>query len=413
MGGMSGGMGGQQSSFGNQGGFATAGGGMNSAGQTSSFGGRGFGGNNDNSMMNEPNYNMMGRGGGAGGGMMQQQQNAMGRGNNDMMGQRRMTQGNRQGNNNMMGGGQQQFQQRQSNGYGLSMDGGYNDDCNNYDSSQPIFGQQYYGRQGNSEDFRQASRYTLPRNRQALGDYDTSYTSYKDDSGLRERRLRGYRMNDSVNDFGWQKGSSENFRQVGNRISRSSNSGLAYGGDTRGRGEQRDYTPRERELRQRQFDRNYYEDDMYRGRGSNSIRDIRGGGPSSSMNRYQDRGIREGSSNRNDFRERGNRQVGRQGGYDRGMDSRDGDYYDDTGYGEDNRRSKRSNGRSSYNRREGERNPTNNNGGNGNDRRDGIRYNGNDRRNDVYYDPEILGKNNRRESGKRSVWDTIRDALGI
>ncbi len=470
-GGMGGGMGGQQSSFGNQGG-----GGMAGRGQTSSFGGQGFWGNNDNNMMNEANNNMMSRreegggmmqqqqnmmsrggggggmmqqqqnmmgggggrggrtqqqqnmmgrggggGGGGGGGMMQQQKNVMGRGNNDMMGQGRMAQGNRmgqnnnmgQGNNDLMGGGQQQFQQRLSNGYGLSMEGGFNDDYDDYESSQPIFGQQYYGRQGNSEDFRQASRYTLPRNRQALGDYDSSYISYKDDSGLRERRLRGYRMNGRVNDFGWQRGSSENFRQVGKRMSGSSTSGLAYGGNTRGRGGQSDYTPRERELRQRQFDRNDYDDDIYRGRGSNSIRDFRGGGPISSNNRNQDRGIRDGNSNRNDFRERGNRQIGRQGGYDKGIDSRDDDYYDDFGYEKDNRRSARSNGRSGYDRREDDRKLMNNNGGIGNDRRDDNRSYGNDRRDDVYYDPEVLGKNNRRESGKRSVWDNIRDAFGI
>ena len=476
-GGMGGGMGGQQSSFGNQGGGGMSGRGMNSAVQSSSFGGQSFGGNNGNNMRGEGNNNMMGRGGGgggmmqqqnmmgrggSGGGMMQQQQNMMGggggrggrmqqqqnmmdRGNNNMVGQGGMAQGNRmgqnnnmrQGNNNMMGGGQQQFQQRQSNGYGLSMDGGYYDDNDYYDPSQPLFGQQYYQRQGSSEDFRQASRYTLPRNRQALGDYDISYTaSYKDDSGLREKRLRGYRMSGSVNDFGWRRGSSENFRQAGRGMTGSSTGGFGYGDDIRGGGGRRGYTPREREIRQQQIDRDGYEVDMYQGRGSNSIRDFRQGSPTSSINEYQDRVIRGGTSNRNDFRRGGStgnnprelgsrqmidsRQIGRQGGNDRGIDSREDYYNDDMRYGEDDRRSMNSSGGYGYDRREDDRRSMNNDGGYSDGRRDDDRRSMNDnggnrydRRDDIYYDPEIVGKKNRGESGKRSVWDNLRDAFNI
>ena len=474
-GGMGGGMGGQQSSFG-QGGGGMSGRGVNSADQSSSFGGQSFGSNNGNNMRGERNNNMMGRGGGGGGmmqqknmmgrggsggggmmqqqknmmggggggeGRMQQQQNMMDRGNNNMMGQGGMAQGNRmgqnnimrQGNNNMVGGGQQQIQQRQSNGYGLSMDGGYNDDNDYYDPSQPLFGQQYYQRQGSSEDFRQASRYTLPRNQQALGDYDSSYTaSYKDDSGLREKRFRGYRMSGSVNDFGWRRGSSGKFRQAGGEMTGSSTGGFGYGA-IRGGGGRRDYTPREREMRQQQIDRDEYEDNMYEDRGSNSIRDFSRGSPTLSINRYQDPGIRGGASNRNDFRQGGstlnnpaargsrqmldNRQMGRQGGYDRGIDDHDDYYKDDMRYDEDDRRSMISSGGYGYDRQEDDRRSMNNDGGNGYGRGDDDRRmndNGEsryDRRDDIYYDPEIVGKQNRREIGKRSVWDNLRDAFNI
>jgi len=34
-------------------------------------------------------------------------------------------------------------------------------------------------------------------------------------------------------------------------------------------------------------------------------------------------------------------------------------------------------------------------------------------RRDGYYDPEIVGRNNQRGNGKRSVWDNLRDAFNI
>jgi hypothetical protein len=188
-------------------------------------------------------------------------------------------------------------------------------------------------------------------------------------------------------------------------------------------------------MRQQQIDRDEYEDNMYEDRGSNSIRDFSRGSPTSSINRYQDPGIRGGASNRNDFRQGGstlnnpaargsrqmldNRQMGRQGGYDRGINDRDDYYKDDMRYDEDDRRSMISSGGYGYDRQEDDRRSMNNDGGNGYGRRDddrrmndngGSRY---DRRDDIYYDPEIVGKQNRREIGKRSVWDNLRDAFNI
>jgi hypothetical protein len=246
------------------------------------------------------------------------------------------------------------------------------DDNPYYDPTQPLFAQQYYQRQGSSEDFEKASRYTLPRNRQALGDCGSSYTaSYKDDSGLREKRLRGYRMSGSVNDFGWRRDLSENFRQEGRGMTGSSTGGFGYGGDIRGAGGRRNYTPTEREMRQQRIDPDEYEDNMYQGRGSNLIRDFRLGSPTSSINGFQDRSIRGGTSKRNDFRqgdstwnnlrERGsrqlldNRQVGRRGGYDRGIDSRDDYYNNNMRYYDDDRRSMNGSGGYGYDSREDDR----------------------------------------------------------
>ena len=91
------------------------------------------------------------------------------------------------------------FRQRQINGYGLSMNGGYYDGNDCCDPAQPPFLQQYHQRQGPS-DFHQASRYTLPRIQEAAGLDDSAYTApYKDDSGgLGEKRLFPYQKNGSL-----------------------------------------------------------------------------------------------------------------------------------------------------------------------------------------------------------------------
>jgi hypothetical protein len=155
----------------------------------------------------------------------------------------------------------------------------------------------------------------------------------------------------------------------------SSSGRLGFVVDIRGGGARGDYTTRE------------CEDEMHQGRGSNSSRDFRGGGATSSLNEYQWRGIREVTSNRNDFkqgdstwsnpRERGrrhmlnNRQMGRQGGYERGIESRDDHYNNDMRYDDDDRRSMNSSGVYGYDRREDIRMSMNNiGGGRGYGRRD-------------------------------------------
>ena len=251
------------------------------------------------------------------------------------------------------------FRQRQINGCELSMNGGYYDGNDCCDPAQPPFLQQYHQRQGPS-DFRQASRYTMPRIQEAAGLNDSAYTApYKDDSGLGEKRLFPYQKNGSVDGFGWRRGSSEHFRDAGKGMTGSSLGRLGFVVDIRGGGARRDYTSRE------------CEDEMHQGRGSNSSRDFRGGGATSSLNEYQGRDIREVTSNRNDFkqgdstwsnpRERGrrlmlnNRQMGRQGGYDRGIESRDDYYNSDMRYDDDDRRSINSSGVYGHDRREDDR----------------------------------------------------------
>lgn len=128
----------------------------------------------------------------------------------------------------MMGGRKQQFQQGHSNRSGLSIDGGYNENYNYYEPSQP------YGWQSSNEDFRQrqATPCRFPTNLETLGGYYRSHAqSYNDDGELLERQLnRGYRMNPSVNDSGWQSDSTDNLHHLGRGV-------LTYGG-------QRNYMPR-------------------------------------------------------------------------------------------------------------------------------------------------------------------------
>ena len=210
----------------------------------------GFGGG-----MGQQGNNMMGGQGGM-------QQNSMGGRMNGMQQQQpnQMRQSNPNDQQLMMMGGN-----RQSQGYGQGMDvGGYPN--YNYDPfGQPLFGQQYYQRSGNSEDFRQASRYTTPRGRQGVvGNYDSSYVgaSLLDDTRDREQRLRSYRMNDQPNDFGW----------LGSRNPYGS-SDFNYRSDGRRSTNFRNMTPREREMNQRRIDgnnndrdreRRYYDEMMYR-----------------------------------------------------------------------------------------------------------------------------------------------------
>ena len=268
-------------------------------------------------------------------------------------------------------GDRKHFRHRQINSHGLSMNGGYFDGNDCHDPSQPLVSQQYYQRHGPS-DFRQASRYTLPRIREAAGHDDSAYTApYKDGSGLREKRLLfPYRKNGSVDGFDWQRGSSEIFREAGRGMTGSSTGRLGFGLDTREGGGSRDYAIRE------------CVDELHQGLGSNLIRGFRErGGNTSSLNEYQGRDIRGGTSSRNDFRQGGstwnnpkergrrkvldNRQMGRQSGYDIGIDRRDDYYNNDMIYDDNDRRSMNSSDGYGYDRREDDRRPMNNIGGRG------------------------------------------------
>lgn len=327
-------------------------------------------------------------------------------------------------NNNMMGRNDQNSmmmgQNRQSNGYGQSMDGmGYNN--NYYDpSGQPLFGQQYYQRSGNSEDFRSASRYSPPRGGGPVGNYDSSF-SVLDDTGNRERRLQSYRVN-NYDDFNW--------RSDGRRYS------------------DRNMTPREREMRQRRidddnnnFDRQRRYDDMYRNdnnmnmnrrKGNNGIQQwqnnlMRQGNNDRRDDRYQDRyqdygggypnggnsnydrysnndEFRDGrSGRRRDYgtpREREMRQM--QDNRDLGRGYRpEGEYYkaynDNSRYYDDNRSRN-----SGYNNRR-------------DDNYDGRRSGRYDSRNNQY-DNNKSSRNGRYDNNgrrKSSVWDNLKDAFKL
>jgi hypothetical protein len=268
-------------------------------------------------------------------------------------------------------------------------------DYSYYDPSQPIFGQQYYQRQGSSEDFRQASRYTRPRNRQIVGDYDSGFLSnYKDDTGFREKRLRQYRVN-AVNDFGpiqayqdnYQRlGSSEDFRQTGRGRAGVSTSDV---GSIGRRGSRRDnsLTPRERDMRQQQID--WHEMDQDQRYGSRSGREFRKGNRYDARNdRYQERnrgGGWERLSSRDDFRQGAPSSTNSRRQIQRNRNARGGDEYyeddDDDVYYVDDEGWKRS--------------------------MNSVRYGY-----DEYYDPEIIGRNDKRQGNqKRSVWDNIRDVF--
>ena len=160
------------------------------------------------------------------------------------------------------------------------MDGmGYNNNNNYYDpSGQPLFGQQYYQRSGNSEDFRSASRYSPPRGGGPVGNYDSSF-SVLDDTGNRERRLQSYRVN-NYDDFNW--------RSDGRRYS------------------DRNMTPREREMRQRRidddnnnFDRQRRYDDMYRNDNNMNMNRRKG---NNGIQQWQNNLMRQGNNDRRDDR---------------------------------------------------------------------------------------------------------------
>ena len=150
---------------------------------------------------------------------------------------------------------QQNFQQQ--NGLRPNSMG---NDYNGY-NDRPLFGEQYYNRDGSSEDFREASRFseTRPRSNLGGGDYNSggspSFGSYSDDSQFREKRLQRYR--------------SEDFRNGSGRGPRGSS-----------------FTPREREQRQRDLDfetgremkDDFYQNEVLRtgGRSNNYYDDRRG-----------------------------------------------------------------------------------------------------------------------------------------
>jgi hypothetical protein len=338
----------------------------------------------------------------------------------------------------MMGGRQQQFEQWHRNGYGLSNDGGYDGNYDydepshfhgwqgniedfrqrhatpyafprnrqalgdydrshteSYKDGSELLERQLTGYQmnasaidfgwqnGSSDYFRHVGgrgvlayggqRDYKPRVERDLRRQPCDHNGHEDEK--LEKRFRGYRMNGSVNDFGWQSGSSEYVRQMGRGMSGSSTGGYDCG-------EQRYYTPRaerelrqqlidsandygrqigssenvrqlgrgmsrsstgghayaglrdhtlreERDLRQHQFDRDGFEDDLHQGRSLNSTRDFTSGRPTSSFTRNQHRFI---PAYRNDSRQgRNQRERGR---CERGIDSRD-DNGDDFGYDDD------------------------------------------------------------------------------
>ena len=421
-GGVGGGMGnrGQQSSFGNERG-------RGASMQPSSFAGGGGGGN-----MIQQQRGMMG-GDGRGGAMMDQDNNYMTSERNmdqgGRMDQRSIRQGNdydgRGSNSDKVQAAIQQRRMRQSGGYGSSIDRRYDDDDNfDYyrDPSQPLFGQQYYQRQGNSEDFRQASSYIPPQNRLAMGIDNNSYmASYKDDSNVRERRLQGYRMSASPDNFGWDRGNSHSFRQTG----RGGRAGYAYTSGGEGRGRQSSYTPRERALRQQEIDRLDYEDSVNQGRSSREILRgatsilspvFRGGSPDrenfenfrrlggSMRESYPRNNGMDGDYYDNDY-PRYDVDVRRSSSSKGGYEGRASDYFrqmnNDDRWGYDSRDDKSMRGSSSY--RDNDRRSMQGNSGYAYDRHDG------------YYDPEIVGRNkqSQRGNGKRSVWDNLRDAFNI
>lgn len=144
-------------------------------------------------------------------------------------------------------------------------------------------------------------------------------------------------------------------------------------------------TPRERDMRQQQIERDEtYQEQRY---GSRSSRDFRKGYRSDV--RVNGRVRNEGLSTRDDFR------VGRPSSMNsrsmqRNQNVRGEDEYYDY-YGEDD-----------------------------NDEyyMDDFRYEGRKRSinsdrygNDEYYDPEIIGRDDRERNEKRSVWDNIRDVF--
>jgi len=307
----------------------------------------------------------------------------------------------------------QQRRMRQSGGYSSSMDNRSYDDDDGFDyfrdPSQPLFGQQYYQRQGNSEDFRQASSYIPPQNRLAMGSDDNSYmASYKDDSNVRERRLQGYRMSASPDNFGWDRGNSQSFRQTG----RGGRAGYAYTSGGEGRGRRSSYTPRERALRQQEIDRLDYEDSLYQGRSSREF--LRGGSPDRENFRRQNGSMRESYPRNNgmdgDYYDtdypRYDVDVRRssKGGYEGRVSDNFRQMNNDDRWGYDSRDDERRSMRGiSSSFRDDDRRSMRGNSGYAYDRRDG------------YYDPEIVGRNNQsqRGNGKRSVWDNLRDAFNI
>lgn len=302
-------MGGQQrgmgsSSFGgnqNSGGFGSnmggspMGGGMNSSsGMGNSMGGRSGGmGQSQNSMMGQQQRgNNMGGGGMQNG--MQQQGNNMGGGgmqrqdiNGGQMGMNTM--GSRQNNGPISYGSYQDDsgarEQRLRSYRPADVDTYGYANSYAYDSSQPLFGQQYYSRGGTSEDFRdQSSRFSPGRNGPPR-DFD-SYSRRSNngiggvmDDNVRDSQFQSYRMS---NDYGREAtrssfervGSSEDFRRtVSSNVSGREGYRREYDSDYRGTGgynggysgydensgqqyRMQDFlTPREREIRQRELDR--------------------------------------------------------------------------------------------------------------------------------------------------------------
>jgi hypothetical protein len=213
-------------------------------------------------------------------------------------------------------------------------------------------------------------------------------------------------MNDIVNDFDQvqtyrddylQLGSSEDFRQTGRGMAGVSTSevGSSYGSIGRRGGRRDNYlTPRERDIRQQQMDRDeMYQDQRY----DRSSRDFRKGRRSEMrVDRYQERNGRsrwEGIPSSDDFRQGAPSSINPRRQMQRSRNVRGGDEYydyyddevDDEYYMDDVR----------YNEGRRKRPMTN----------DGYGY-------DDYYDPEIIGRKDRGEyNQKRSVWDNIRDVF--
>lgn len=388
----------------------------------------GFQQQNMGGMVQGNNSNMMGQQGMQqlqNNNMRVQQPNWIQQQQNNMMGQ--------QGNNNNMMMGQNDQQSllmggnRLSNGYGQSQDmmGRYNDF---YDPmSQPLFGQQYYQRSGNSEDFRQASRYTAPRGRQAVGDYDNSFVgTYMDDTGARERRLRQYRMND-MNDFGYRGnfdnrlGSSEDFRQT------ASVRGPSSGFYTSGRNVQ-GLTPREREMRQQQID-DYDNDYQYQRQQRYNTNDIYRENklPPPRFQRWQNNLLKQNQQGDDYYYDRRGNNNGNRSNSNRDgdwYDGRDDDYYSTPRYSrsDDFRQGRSNRGRDYGTPREREMRQMADNRELGREyRRDDdydrydSRYDGRRERSrsnngyEKYYDPEIVETRSSRKK-KTSVWENLRDA---
>ena len=266
--GMGGGsMGGQQSGMGS----SSFGGNQNSGG----FGGNNMGGGGMQSGMQQRGNTM------GGGGMQRQGMNGGQMGMNSMGGRQNngpVSYGSYQDDSDVREQRLRSYRPADVDTYGYT-------NSYAYDSSQPLFGQQYYSRGGTSEDFRdQTSRYSPGRNGPPR-DFD-SYSRRSNngvggvmDDNLRDRQFQSYRMS---NDYGSEAtrssfervGSSEDFRRtVSSNVSGREGYRREYDSDYRGTGgytggysgydensgqqyRMQDFlTPREREIRQRELDR--------------------------------------------------------------------------------------------------------------------------------------------------------------